>query len=98
MEKEAVLPPIKKGQYFIIGGRTSGRTLAMVHQIKDQLEQDKRLMVAGIQNPEMILNMLQEMGVQAQAKPIYRTPALTSFSRWASKEKILTGYIFTKEN
>ena len=94
--KEAVLSPVKKGQYFIIGGRTSGRTLAMVHSIKEQLEQGRTLMVAGVQNPEMILNMLQEMGVQAQAKPTYRTRSLTSFSRWASREKILTGFIFSK--
>lgn len=65
-----------------ISGRQSGKPLIMLLQLKEMIQENKTVFIAGCLNHKYILQGLKKLGVIARSKPIL------------SKEQKLIGYSF----
>lgn len=48
--------------------RKTGLTISAVKEIAGQLEQDKTVLIAGLNSPDLYLRMIANEGVQAEAE------------------------------
>ncbi len=89
---------------IVTKGRKTGQTHAMIESMKQVIEGDGRVGVAGCKDPSDILSRLSSLGVEAKADIMEATkPVQLIFDKWGETigiqggDKVQTGYVFSKQ-
>ena len=85
-----------------------GKSIAMIHNLRLQLEKGNKVAVVGCKDPKPILDQLKELGLEASAQPMMATDSIRSIIALDGfEEKVIgftggdkkqTGFTFSKSD
>lgn len=89
--------------YIYSGSRSTNKTHLIILRIKDTIQKGEKFYLVGCKDPQLILNKLKELDINALAEPmiatqpiqaIYTTNGFEGIIDYTGGDKKITGYVF----
>ncbi len=78
--------------YIYSGSRSTNKTHLIILRIKDTIQKGEKFCLVGCKDPQVILNKLKELDINALAEPMIATQPIQAVYTTDGFEEGITGY------